>query len=115
MDDVSLAWTIGSAQMINCERGKTLTLKSTCQGISGSCPGQCIPANLSGFILFRVVSSKLKSYQLRQADIIQPILMSDPHPHYIRLLKGCLSEQLYSSYDAVGAPQLDLDDNYCIR
>ena len=61
---------------------------------------------MSGFILFRVASSKLKSYQLSQAYIIQPIPMSDPHPHYVRLLWGCSSEQLYSSSDAVGA-QLD--------
>ena len=44
--------------------------------------------------------SKPKSYQ--------PIPMSNPHLHYIRLHWGCSSKQLYSSSDAVGAPPLDL-------
>src|SRR5882724_2126549 len=49
---------------------------------------------LSGFILFRIISSVPKSYQPSQAYIIQLIPMSNPHLHYIRVLWGCLYEQL---------------------
>jgi len=65
------------------------------------------PTTMSCQGLFHL-SSDPKHYQLSSAYIIQLIPTSNPHPHYIRLLWGCSSEQLYSSSDAVGAPQLDL-------
>ena len=63
---------------------------------------------LSGFVLFKVISSKLCPYQPSQAYIIWPIPTSDPHPHNIKLPWGCSSKQLYISSDTVGTPQLDL-------
>ena len=64
---------------------------------------------LWGFILLRAVLSELSPIsQAKLIHIIQPILTSNPHPHYIRFHWGCSSEQLYSSSDAVGAPQIYL-------
>src|SRR5882672_3288384 len=59
---------------------------------------------VSGFVPCKVISSKPRSNLLSQIYVIQPIPRFDPHGR----TRGCSSEQLYSSSDAVGAPQLDL-------
>src|SRR5882672_10071580 len=63
---------------------------------------------LSGFAPRKVISSEPKSNLPSRTYVIRPIPRFDPHAHTILVARGCSSEKLYSSSDAVGAPQLDL-------
>src|SRR5882672_3165630 len=60
--------------------------------------------SMSGFVPCKVISSKPRSNLPSQTYVIRPIPRFDPHG----CTRGCSSEQLYSSSDTVGAPQLDL-------
>ena len=76
-----------------------------------SCSALAVDALVSGFALHKIISSELKSYQPIRAYVIWPIPRSDPIPDSIissDSTQGCQPEQLYSSSDTVGTPQLDL-------